>query len=37
MARSTLEKNLQVLVRPEGVALVLSDGLLFPSGGSELV
>jgi len=36
MARSTLEKNLQVLVRPEGVALVLSDGLLFPSGGSEL-
>ena len=36
MARSTLDQNLQVLARPEGVALVLSDGLLFASGGSEL-
>lgn len=36
MARSTLSENLQVLVRPEGIALVLSDGLLFASGESEL-
>ncbi len=36
MARSTLEENLQVLVRPEGVALVLSDELLFETGQSDL-
>lgn len=36
MARSTLDENLQVLVRPEGVALVLSDGLLFETGESAL-
>jgi chemotaxis protein MotB len=36
MARSTLNENLQILARPEGLALVLSDGLLFASGGSEL-
>jgi len=36
ISRSTLMENLQVLQRPEGVALVLSDKLLFPSGGSEL-
>jgi len=36
MARSTLDENLQILARPEGLALVLSDGLLFESGGSEL-
>lgn len=36
MARSTLNDNLQVLVRPEGLALVLSDGLLFGTGKSEL-
>ena len=31
-----MEKNLQVLARPEGAALVLTDELLFPSGGFEL-
>jgi chemotaxis protein MotB len=36
MARSTLDENLQVLVRPEGIALVLSDGLLFDIGESAL-
>lgn len=36
MSRSTLDENLQLLLRPEGLALVLSDGLLFESGGSEL-
>jgi len=36
MARSTLDENLQVLVRPEGIALVLSDGLLFDTGESAL-
>lgn len=36
IARSTLLKNLQVLARPEGVALVLSNDLLFPPGGYEL-
>lgn len=36
MSRSTLNENLQILARPEGLALVLSDGLLFGSGGSEL-
>jgi chemotaxis protein MotB len=34
MTRSTLDENLQVLVRPEGIALVLSDGLLFDTGES---
>ena len=34
--RSTLMENLQVLVRPEGVALVLTDKLLFPEGGYEI-
>jgi chemotaxis protein MotB len=36
ISRSTLEQNLQVLARPEGVALVLTDALLFPPGGSQL-
>lgn len=36
MARSTLEKNLEILARPEGVALVLSDSLLFGTGESRL-
>jgi chemotaxis protein MotB len=36
ISRSTLEENVKVLEKPEGVALVLSDGLLFPPGGSEL-
>jgi chemotaxis protein MotB len=34
--RSTLDENLDILERDEGVALVLSDKLLFPSGGWEL-
>ena len=37
MARSTLDKNLEILQRPEGVALVLSDELLFATGKSELM
>ena len=36
MARGTLDENLQVLLRPEGIALVLSDGLLFETGESAL-
>lgn len=36
ISRSTLYENLKVLARPEGVALVLSDKLLFPPGGAEL-
>lgn len=36
MARSTLEENLQILVRPEGIALVLSDNLLFGTGESQI-
>jgi chemotaxis protein MotB len=36
MARSTLEQNLEILQRPEGVALVLSDDLLFATAESEL-
>jgi len=36
ISRSTLEENLRVLARPEGVALILTDKLLFPSGGSKL-
>ncbi len=36
MTRSSLHENLRILARPEGLALVLSDGLLFESGGSEL-
>ncbi len=36
MAKSTLDENLDILVRPEGIALVLSDGLLFATGQSEL-
>ncbi|WP_462326378.1 OmpA/MotB family protein [Desulfobaculum sp.] len=34
--KSTLDENLQILQRPEGVALVLTDKVLFPLGGSEL-
>ncbi|WP_029896644.1 OmpA/MotB family protein [Desulfohalovibrio reitneri] len=34
--RATLEENLEILKRPEGVALVLSDKLLFESGSAEL-
>ncbi len=36
MNRSTLYANIQVLQRPEGVALVLSDKLLFAPASSEL-
>lgn len=36
ISRSTLLENLEVLQRPEGVALVLTDKLLFREGGSEL-
>lgn len=34
--RATLEENLQILARDEGVALVLSDKLLFDLGQAEL-
>lgn len=36
MAKSTLDQNLDILVRPEGVALVLSDDLLFATGQTAL-
>jgi chemotaxis protein MotB len=36
ISRSVLYKNLSILAKPEGVALVLNDELLFPSGGHEL-
>ncbi|NCD24465.1 MAG: flagellar motor protein MotB [Deltaproteobacteria bacterium] len=36
MPRNALLNNLEVLARPEGVAIVLSEGLLFQSGQSEL-
>jgi chemotaxis protein MotB len=36
LSRSTLDENLMVLQRPEGVALVLTEKLLFPPGGYEL-
>lgn len=36
MARSTLEENLQILERPDGIALVLSDNLLFDTGESRI-
>lgn len=34
--RATLEENLRLLERPEGVAIMLTDELLFPLGGYEL-
>lgn len=34
--RATLEENLQIVARDDGVALVLSDKLLFDSGQSEV-
>ena len=34
--RSTLDENLKLLERPEGVAILLTDELLFPLGGYEL-
>lgn len=34
--RSTLEENLRLLERPEGLAILLTDELLFPLGGFEL-
>ncbi|WP_022661997.1 OmpA/MotB family protein [Paucidesulfovibrio longus] len=36
VSRSTLNENLKVLARDDGVALVLTDKLLFPRGGYEL-
>lgn len=36
ISKSTLEENLKILERPEGVALVLTDKLLFESGDAEL-
>jgi chemotaxis protein MotB len=36
ISRSTLDENLIVLQRPEGVALVLTEKLLFPPGGYVL-
>lgn len=36
VSRSTLNENLKVLARDDGVSLVLTDKLLFPRGGSEL-
>jgi len=36
ISRSTLMQNLRVLARPEGVALVLSNDLLFPRDSAEL-
>ncbi len=36
MTRSALLNNLEVLARPEGVAVALSEGLLFQSGQSSL-
>lgn len=36
ISRSTLEENLRLLERPEGVAILLTDELLFPLGGHEL-
>ncbi|MFP4391455.1 MAG: flagellar motor protein MotB [Desulfohalobiaceae bacterium] len=35
--RSTLEENLEILERPEGVALVLNDQILFEPGSSQLL
>lgn len=36
MTKSRLDSKVDILVRPEGIALVLSDDLLFASGQSDL-
>ncbi|MGE4553768.1 MAG: flagellar motor protein MotB [Desulfovibrionaceae bacterium] len=36
VTKSTLDQNMEVLVKDDGVALVLTDKLLFPSGGAGL-
>ncbi len=36
IAKSTLEKNLRILARPEGVGIVLTDALLFAPGSFSL-
>lgn len=36
MKKSELDENLDVLAKPDGVALVFTDKLLFPPGGSVL-
>ena len=33
---STLDRNLRIMLKPEGLAIVLTDDLLFPSGGYTL-
>ncbi|MFP4083513.1 MAG: flagellar motor protein MotB [Desulfonatronovibrio sp.] len=36
ISRSTLEENLKILARDEGIALMLTGDLLFPSAGTSL-
>ena len=36
ISRATLDENLRLLERPEGLAILLTDELLFPLGGYEL-
>ncbi|SDB54061.1 chemotaxis protein MotB [Desulfonatronum thiosulfatophilum] len=36
ISKATLEENLRLLQRPEGLAILLTDELLFPLGGHEL-
>lgn len=36
VSKSTLEENLKILVRDEGIALMLTGDLLFPSAGTSL-
>lgn len=36
ISKSTLKKNIEILKRPEGVALVMSDDLLFRPGSAQL-
>ncbi|WP_028574029.1 OmpA/MotB family protein [Desulfonatronovibrio hydrogenovorans] len=36
ISKSTLQENLRVLARPEGIALMLTDELLFPFGQTTL-
>ncbi|WP_456324312.1 OmpA/MotB family protein [Desulfonauticus submarinus] len=37
ITKSTLQRNLEILKRPEGVALVLHDGILFRPGAYQLL
>ena len=36
ISRSTLEENLEILIRDEGIALMLADDMLFPFGQTTL-